>query len=117
MTQDQLLQAIKGGETIEFSQVMEVIADNFNYCPSQFSNGQGDQQLVNEAGQNEGSCKLFAFAQHHQLSEAETLSLFGSYYREDVLQHPNGNDHQNIRNFIRHGWSGIAFEKQPLEAK
>jgi len=34
------------------------------------------------------------FAQLQQLSQAETLACFGKYYREDVLQNPEGDDHQ-----------------------
>ena len=32
--------------------------------------------------------------------EMETLSLFGHYYRDDVMGHPEGDDHRNIRNFL-----------------
>ncbi|NNF96141.1 MAG: hypothetical protein HKM94_04340 [Halobacteria archaeon] len=46
--------------------------------------------------------------------ELETLACFGKYYREDVLQHPQGTDHLNIRTFMRHGWSGIQFEYPAL---
>ena len=43
------------------------------------------------------------------LSEEATLACFGAYYYEDVLKNPNGTDHQNIRNFMKTGWDGIAF--------
>jgi len=69
---------------------------------------------VNSAGTNEGSCKIFAFALIHQLSEQQTLNLFGDYYRIDVLTDPNGSGHQNIRNFIRDGWQGIDFKNVAL---
>ncbi|MDP7591302.1 MAG: HopJ type III effector protein [Litorilituus sp.] len=92
-------------ETVEFEQVMQVIADNYQYNPSAFVNG----EVQNQAGTNEGSCKIFTFAKLHQLSEQTTLHCFGRYYREDVLQNPQGNDHGNIRNFINHGWLGIKF--------
>ena len=51
------------------------------------------------------------------LSEAETLACFGAYYYEDVLQNPNGTDHQNIRNFMKTGWDGIAFYGSALVLK
>jgi len=73
--------------------------------------------LANEAGQNSGSCKIFAFAQRHGLSQQQALACFGTYYRDDVLQNPNGTDHQNIRNFMDTGWPGIAFDGEPLHAK
>ena len=59
-----------------------------------------------QQGENSGSCKIFAFAQLHHLDEASTLACFGAYYRDDVLKHPQGSDHQNIRQFINTGWQG-----------
>ena len=97
-------------ELVEFSEVITVISENYYYQPCKFNNG----ELVNEAGTNEGSCKIFAFAQLHHLSEQATLACFGQYYREDVLQNPQGNDHGNIRNFIKQGWQGITFESDVL---
>jgi hypothetical protein len=41
-------------------------------------------------------------------SEGTLFAL--AYYFEDVLGNPNGTDHhQNIRNFMKTGWDGIAF--------
>ncbi len=114
---DQLLSAIRSAQEIEFAQVMSVIEDYYEYQPVRFVNGEGENQQVNEAGQNAGSCKLFAFARMHDLNEAQTLSLFGAYYRQDVLENPEGEDHQNIRNFIKTGWLGINFDGQPLTVK
>jgi hypothetical protein len=111
LTLTELLEILNNSpETVEFEQVMQVIADNYQYQASAFTNG----ELHNQAGTNEGSCKIFAFAQIHGLSEQATLHCFGRYYREDVLQNPQGSDHGNIRNFISHGWSGIQFEKAAL---
>lgn len=100
-------------EVVRFEEVMQVIAENYSYQASTFING----ELVNSAGRNEGSCKIFAFAQLNNLTEQSTLNCFGQYYREDVLKHPQGNDHGNIRNFMNTGWSGINFEQMPLTAK
>ena len=100
-------------DSIEFDEVMQAIEAHYVSSPTRFYNG----DIVNEAGSNEGSCKLFAFAQDQALSEMETLALFGRYYREDVMGNPDGNDHQNIRNFILDGWLGIRFDNQPLEPK
>lgn len=104
-------------DQIEFADVMAVIAEHYDYTATQFSNGEGDDILINAAGTNEGSCRLFAFAQLNKLDQAQTLALFGRFYREDVLQHPNGTDHGNIRNFIKYGWSGITFQGSPLQLK
>lgn len=100
-------------EIIEFEEVVRVIEDNYDYHPTRFTNG----DIVNEAGSNEGSCKIFHFAQQNNLSETETLALFGSYYRDDVLGNPGGEDHPNIREFILDGWLGIGFDGVVLTAK
>ena len=42
----------------------------------------GWAQTLNPAGKNEGSCKLFYFAQLKGLSPAETVALFGQYAAE-----------------------------------
>lgn len=92
-------------EQVQFTQVMTVIDSLYQYQPTEFSNG----AVINKAGENEGSCKIFYFAKLNNLSEQQTLHCFGDYYRLDVLENPQGNDHGNIRNFINTGWSGIAF--------
>lgn len=100
-------------ETIEFNDTIAVIDEHYEFTPTLFKNG----DTVNEAGKNSGSCKLFAFANLHNLTPSQTLNCFGAYYRNDVLQHPNGTDHQNVRNFIVFGWEGISFEGMPLKLK
>lgn len=97
--------------SVEFKQAIGVIDSNFTFTPTAFKNGDVD----NEAGQNNGSCKIFAFAQMHNLTEAQTLAFFGKFYRHDVLEHPDNDDHQNIRNFIIHGWNGIEFSATALK--
>lgn len=108
-----LTQLAQTPERVQFNDVMQVIAEHYNYQPCAFQNG----ALNNEADQNEGSCKLFAFAKLHNLTEQQTLHCFGDYYRVDVLAHPNATDHQNIRNFIQTGWQGIDYSSTPLAAK
>lgn len=104
------IEKVTQGEAISFNETLIVITESYHYQPTEFSNGVGDEILINPAGTNEGSCKIFAFANLHQLDEQQTLSLFGDYYRVDVLQNPTGTNHQNIRNFIRFGWNGIHFK-------
>jgi hypothetical protein len=106
----QLKQAPK---TVAFTETMAVIEENYIFTPTAFQNG--NQQ--NAAGENSGSCKLFAFAKLRNLSQEETLACFGAYYFEDVLKSPQANDHQNIRNFMTTGWNGIQFEGEALELK
>ncbi len=98
-------------ETINFNDVIVFIDENYNFKPVRFVNG----SIVNEANQNNGSCKIFSFAKLNNLSEKDTLALFGDFYRNDVLQNPEGEDHQNIRNFIKYGWNGIQFTEDALE--
>ena len=97
---------------VQFPDVIHVIEQYYTYTPVSFQNG----ETYNQARTNEGSCKLFYFAKLQKLSETHTLALFGDYYREDVLQNPEGSDHANIRNFMRSGWAGIKFEGEALTA-
>ena len=114
MTIQNLLEKInQTPESIEFSEVIATIDDNYEFTPTTFKNG----ETVNEAGKNSGSCKLFSFAKLQNLNVEQTLACFGTYYRVDVLQNPEGTDHQNIRNFIKFGWEGITFEADSLVAK
>lgn len=100
-------------DSIEFTDTMSVIEANYQYTPTAFQNG----EVNNQAGENEGSCKLFYFAQLNNLSEQQALFCFGKYYREDVINNPTGSDHSNIRNFMQSGWQGISFQGEALKAK
>ncbi|MDT8282795.1 MAG: HopJ type III effector protein [Gammaproteobacteria bacterium] len=112
---DTLLEQIKTRpESIEFKDVIDTINDTYHYIPSRFTNGTAIDNIINQPGENEASCKIFSFANIHQLDEHQTLHCFGKYYREDVLQQPDNDDHANIRAFIRHGWENINFEGQAL---
>ena len=98
---------------ITFPETIAVIEENYNFTPTTFDNG----TQHNDADENSGSCKLFAFAKLQNLSQAETLACFGAYYFEEVLGNPEGTNHQNIRNFMKTGWSGIQFEGRVLALK
>lgn len=111
--QDFLTQLSSSPETIEFEDTMTVIDENYSFSPTAFSNGSCD----NDAGQNNGSCKILAFGRLNDLSVEQTLACFGKFYREDVVANPNGQDHQNIRQFIKSGWSGVLYAEQPLTPK
>ena len=99
--------------TIDFKEVIAYIDEHYNFTPTKFTNG----KTINEANENNGSCKVFSFAKLNDLSKEDTLNLFGAFYREDVLKNPDGTDHQNIRNFMEFGWDGILFEGEALEVK
>jgi len=100
-------------DTIEFTDTMAIIEQYYHFTPSAFTNG----DTVNEADQNNGSCKIFAFGLLNTLSPEQTLACFGTYYRNDVVNHPDADDHQNIRNFMVSGWKGIQFDGQALTSK
>jgi hypothetical protein len=114
MTINDFLEKLKQTpEAITFAESMATIESNYEFTATAFQNG----NQHNRAGENSGSCKVFAFAKIQQLTQAETLACFGAYYFEEVLADPQGTNHQNIRNFIQSGWDGIQFKGDALELK
>ncbi|MFN5746398.1 MAG: HopJ type III effector protein [Methylococcaceae bacterium] len=111
---ENFLHTVRQGQPVSFDDTIAQIAAHYRYVPTGFSNGLDDARLDNAAGVNEGSCKIFSFARINGLTEAETLGLFGDFYRRDVLGNPVGTDHRNIRNFMQYGWEGIVFEGEAL---
>ncbi|WP_299058600.1 HopJ type III effector protein [uncultured Polaribacter sp.] len=97
---------------INFAETMQVIEENYNFTPTTFTNG----EIENKAGENSGSCKLFAFAKIQKLTKEETLFCFGEHYK-NVLEDKNGTSHQNIRNFMKFGFEGLSFESEALKLK
>jgi hypothetical protein len=106
-----LLQKLKDN-AIPFKEVIEFIETHYHHQPTAFRNG----GVYNETTQNQGSAKVFTFAHLNNLDKEDTLSLFAEHY-QSVLAHPDGADHQNIRQFMIHGWPGIVFEGQALVAR
>jgi hypothetical protein len=97
---------------ITFKETMQVIENYYTFNPTAFKNG----DIINNAGENNGSCKLFAFAMHQELTKEETLLCFGEYY-QTVLEDKNGTSHQNIRNFMKTSFKGLSFENEALTLK
>ena len=116
MTLVVFIEKIHSHTPVTFNETISVITDSYHYTATEFSNGLGERVLINVAGTNEGSCKIFAFAALQKLDQQQTLNLFGDYYRLDVLNDPHGTGHQNIRNFMADGWAGISFKGQALRA-
>lgn len=108
---DDLIQSLQSN-SISFKEVIAFIEDRYQHQPTAFRNG----EAYNEASQNQGSAKVFSFAQLNKLSKEDTLLLFAEHYRA-VLDNPEGTDHQNIRQFMKNGWEGIRFEGKALTAK
>ncbi|OOQ61599.1 HopJ type III effector protein [Mucilaginibacter pedocola] len=106
-----LLTALKENN-VAFSEVLKFIDERYTHQPTAFKNG----ETYNEATQNQGSARVFAFAKLNNLDQEDTLQLFAEHYR-DVLADPEGTGHQNIRQFMAHGWAGIVFEGEALTAK
>lgn len=113
MSLEQLLTNLNAQpEQVSFAQVQQVIQDHYAYTASSFNNNGLESRL----DQNQGSCKIFAFAKLNKLSKQQTLHCFGDYYRVDVLQHPDNTDHGNIRQFMQSSATleAITFEHEPL---
>ena len=110
MAQD-LLAQLAAGE-VKFADVIAYIESRYMHTPTAFKNGQQN----NAATENQGSAKVFSFAQLNGLDQTQTLSLFAEHYAS-VLATPEATDHQNIRQFMLNGWDGIAFEGEALTAK
>jgi hypothetical protein len=98
--------------TVTFNNVIEFIQTYYQHQPTAFKNG----EAYNEATQNQGSAKVFAFAQLNGLNAEDTLYLFAEHYQA-VLANPDATDHQNIRQFMANGWAGVTFEGEALIAK
>lgn len=97
---------------INFKQVLKFIEARYDFEPTAFQNG----EHKNAATENQGSCKIFCFAHLNNFSQLDTLALFAEHY-EAVKNNPDSTDHQNIRQFMHHGWQGIHFEGHALTPK
>jgi hypothetical protein len=93
------------GDTVMFEDVIELIDTHYENQLLEFRNG----DMNNAADENAGSAKVLSYAALSQLDKETTLKLWGQYYRE-VLKDPDGDSHQNIRNFMKTGWEGVPFE-------
>lgn len=98
--------------TLKFSDVLAYIEQKYHYQARAFRNG----TLHNQQHENQGSAKILSFAQLEGLNEHDTLTLFAEHYQH-VLTHPEGTEHQNIRQFMQHGWQGVYFESLALSKK
>lgn len=112
MTKEQFITGLNN-ETNSFQNTMDFIEAHYDFSAVAFTVG----QQANEQGTNQGSCKIFCLGKALSLSESQTLQCFGDFYRKDVIEHPDADDHQNIRNFIKSGWSGVNIDASALTAK
>ncbi|MZI93728.1 type III effector [Vibrio sp. CAIM 722] len=100
-------------DKIQFKEVIASIESAYEFTPVAFTNG----NVENAEGQNQGSCKIFAFAKLHGLTPEQTIACFGEIYRDEVLAQPTADNHQNIRQFIANGWEGVTFAGEALSPK
>lgn len=105
------LASLEAGHS-DFEDTLTLVERHCDYAPTGFHNG----PLYNAAGENEGSCKVFALGQFGNLTEAQALLLFGRHY-QSVLDDPAGTAHGNIRQFMTSGWSGIRFDGPALRPR
>ncbi|MCA5005118.1 HopJ type III effector protein [Sphingobacterium bovistauri] len=111
MSLNELLQQLKAKQIV-FKDVLAYIDAHYIYSPSAFKNG--DQN--NAETENQGSARVLSFAKLNNLSQDDTLALFAEHY-DAVLSTPEATDHQNIRQFMLHGWNGVYFENTVLVEK
>lgn len=107
----ELLTKLANKEII-FADVLNYIAARYEHTPTAFTNG----NQVNQETENQGSAKILAFASLSNLDKDETLALFAEHY-EAVLNDPEGDNHQNIRQFMINGWDGVSFTGVVLTLK
>lgn len=106
-----LLKLLRSKEIV-FKDVLAFIDSSYECKTSAFKNG-----LQNNAeNENQGSARVLYFAKINNLSKEDTLELFAEHYNS-VLANPDGNDHQNIRQFQINGWNTVSFEQEVLTAK
>ena len=114
MNLDAYFQVLRSSpDKISFDDTISVIDTHYHFKETAFSNG----EIVNNKGENSGSCKIFAFDHLSGLTENQVLQCFGDFYRKDVLENPFEDTHQNIRNFMQYGWIGVKFEAEALMLK
>lgn len=113
--QSLLTQLDQSPETLVFKDIIAAIEAAYNFTPVAFHNN----GLDNAEGENQGSCKVFAFAKLHNLSKDNTLALFAEHYFKGVLLTPDGNDHQNIRHFLKSddALNGVTLAANALSLK
>jgi len=89
---------------MSFSNTVFGITDNYTRQNVAFSIG----DVFNNVGENSGSADIFSFALMAELDKNQTLELFGEHYK-NVLDNPDGENHQNIRAFMEYGLDGLDF--------
>ena len=108
MTLTEFLHAIKQPEH-RFADTLTFIDRHYHYTACDFDNA----GLHNSVGSNPGSCKILGLALLEQLSTEDALLAFAEHYQQ-VLATPDGSDHANIRQLLKHGLASVHFSQLPL---
>ena len=98
---------------LTFQNVLDAINANYDFYPTAFG---VTKEAPNPAGQNEGACRVLAFAKDQNLDKETALKLFAEHY-QNVLDDPAGDNHQNIRLLMRHGLGEAWFDETALARK
>ena len=64
------------GDEIKFEEVIEIIDTHYEYGLIEFKNG----DILNQAGENEGSAKVLSYAALSDLDKETTLKVSTDYY-------------------------------------
>ena len=91
-------------DSLRSSQFIEMVEGCYETGLIEWSNG----SQKNPPGTNEGSAHVLSLAALADLPKEKALLLWAEHYR-DVLATPDGDDHQNIRQFMEKGWDGVDF--------
>jgi hypothetical protein len=96
----------------QFAATLAFINEWFHFTPTAFRNG----KVANSVEQNQGSCRVLAFALLNRLSADQALKCFGEHYC-DVLATPGKDNHHNLRRLQAEGLVDIHFDQPPLKRK
>jgi len=124
---DQLPQILEMWTEGNFDRFIALIDSIFETHPVEFHNGiinHGETAttsasyttLINEAGSNLWSLKVFAFAIMMGYTASQALSLFGEHYN-DVIEDPNSGRHLNIEQVYKHWLWGVQIQGMPFRIK
>mmetsp|Transcript_22985 Transcript_22985/g.38474 ORF Transcript_22985/g.38474 Transcript_22985/m.38474 type:complete len:216 (+) Transcript_22985:67-714(+) len=95
-------EAIKTGKETTLDETLTLLDKHYDYFEVPFTCG----EVTNQPNENKGSAKILSFGLMTGMTEEQTLSLFGEVYRD---LSPDGQDHQNVRNFAKFGWAKVVF--------
>jgi hypothetical protein len=79
MTLDDFIARLGTNHNLVFEETLAIITSYYDFTPTGFTNGIGDDSLCNGPDENQGSCKVFAFGMLNGLDEKQLLACFGEH--------------------------------------